>query len=93
MTMHRSKRTHRLKRQTFETSREMDFFSQKELETQTGHGRHEWPLASAPTWHGRRSALDAAAPSQPPASIVRRWPVYPGVLLFQYLPVGNAHNR
>jgi len=35
---------HTLTRQTFSTSREMDFFSQKELETQTGHGRHEWPF-------------------------------------------------
>jgi hypothetical protein len=34
----------RLDRVTFKTSREMDFFSEKELITQTGHGRHEWPL-------------------------------------------------
>src|SRR5262245_50412422 len=34
----------RLERVTFKTSREMDFFSEKELVTQTGHGRDEWPL-------------------------------------------------
>jgi DNA topoisomerase VI subunit B len=31
-------------RTTFCTSREMDFFSERELVTQTGHGREEWPL-------------------------------------------------
>ncbi|WP_145376934.1 hypothetical protein [Symmachiella dynata] len=33
-----------LERTTFQTSREMDFFSEKELTTQTGHGIQEWPL-------------------------------------------------
>jgi len=33
-----------LKRQTFITSREMDFFSERELVTQTGHDVSEWPL-------------------------------------------------
>jgi len=33
-----------LKRETFHTSREMDFFSEKELVTQTGHEIGEWPL-------------------------------------------------
>jgi DNA topoisomerase VI subunit B len=33
-----------LKRTTFKTSREMDFFSKKELVTQTGHIVDEWPL-------------------------------------------------
>lgn len=33
-----------LNRQTFTTSRLMDFFSRKELVTQTGHDVHEWPL-------------------------------------------------
>ena len=32
-----------LKRTTFRTSREMDFFSEKELTTQTGHPIEEWP--------------------------------------------------
>jgi hypothetical protein len=32
-----------LKRTTFRTLRTMDFFSEKELVTQTGHGRKEWP--------------------------------------------------
>jgi hypothetical protein len=34
----------KLERTTFCTSREMDFFSEKELVTQTGHEREEWPL-------------------------------------------------
>jgi DNA topoisomerase VI subunit B len=34
----------RLERVTFQTSREMDFFSERELVTQTGHGKEEWPL-------------------------------------------------
>jgi hypothetical protein len=34
----------RLDRTTFCTSREMDFFSEKELVTQTGHHRSEWAL-------------------------------------------------
>jgi hypothetical protein len=33
-----------LVRTTFKTSREMDFFSEKELVTQTGHDIGEWPL-------------------------------------------------
>ena len=33
-----------LNRTTFKTSREMDFFSEKELTTQTGHPVEEWPL-------------------------------------------------
>lgn len=31
-------------RETFRTSRVMDFFNEKELVTQTGHARTEWPL-------------------------------------------------
>jgi hypothetical protein len=34
----------KLDRVTFSTSREMDFFSQRELVTQTGHPKDEWPL-------------------------------------------------
>jgi hypothetical protein len=34
----------KLNRTTFKTSREMDFFSQKELVTQTGHEIGEWPF-------------------------------------------------
>ena len=33
-----------LVRKTFVTSRAMDFFSEKELVTQTGHSVDEWPL-------------------------------------------------
>jgi DNA topoisomerase VI subunit B len=36
----------RLERTTFRTSREMDFFSEKELVTQTGHQVEEWPLVA-----------------------------------------------
>lgn len=36
--------TAQLNRTTFKTSREMDFFSRKELITQTGHDVREWPL-------------------------------------------------
>src|SRR5215469_4329068 len=36
-----SKELHRV---TFQTSREMDFFTERELVTQTGHGKDEWPL-------------------------------------------------
>lgn len=36
--------TPKLQRTTFETSRAMDFFSEKELVTQTGHEVQEWPL-------------------------------------------------
>jgi DNA topoisomerase VI subunit B len=35
-----------LNRTTFRTSREMDFFSEKELTTQTGHGIKEWPYVT-----------------------------------------------
>ena len=34
----------KLNRETFRTSREMDFFSARELVTQTGHEVTEWPL-------------------------------------------------
>src|SRR5262249_37160224 len=34
----------RLERVTFKTSREMDFFSERELVGQTGHERGQWPL-------------------------------------------------
>ena len=40
----RRKSAPRLVRTTFRTSREMDFFSEKELVTQTGHEIGEWPL-------------------------------------------------
>jgi DNA topoisomerase VI subunit B len=35
----------RLERTTFEVSREMEFFSEKELQMQIGHGRGLWPVA------------------------------------------------
>jgi DNA topoisomerase VI subunit A len=34
-----------LKRETFEISRELEFFSEKELQMQIGHGRRLWPVA------------------------------------------------
>ena len=33
-----------LQRTTFETSRLLDFCSEKELTAQTGHDREQWPL-------------------------------------------------
>ncbi len=33
-------------RETFSTSRMMDFFSEKELAAQTGHGTEDWPLVA-----------------------------------------------
>ena len=36
--------TTKLKRTTFDTSRLLEFCSQKELVAQTGHGTYEWPL-------------------------------------------------
>ncbi len=36
----------KLQRQTFHTSRELDFFSQKELVAQIGHDVEEWPLVA-----------------------------------------------
>lgn len=36
--------SHKLERITFSTSRAMDFFSEGELVSQTGHSRREWPL-------------------------------------------------
>lgn len=41
---HASRPAAKLVRATFQTSREMDFFSRKELVTQTGHSVAEWPL-------------------------------------------------
>jgi hypothetical protein len=51
-TRHSEKRinqglSHRLERTTFRTSREMDFFSEKELVTQTGHEISDSPLVFA----------------------------------------------
>ena len=40
----RQRRAPTLQRTTFRTSREMDFFSEKELVTQTGHEIKDWPL-------------------------------------------------
>jgi hypothetical protein len=48
----------KLVRTTFTTSREMDFFSEKELVTQTGHDISEWPLVFAKETID--NALDAA---------------------------------
>jgi DNA topoisomerase VI subunit B len=40
-----SKNTPRLARETFTISRETEFFTEKELEMQVGHGRDWWPVA------------------------------------------------
>jgi len=36
--------TKQLQRTTFKTSREMDFYNEKELVSQTGHSKDEWPF-------------------------------------------------
>ena len=41
---HASRGTHTFERITFQTRREMDFFSEKELVNQTGHSVGEWPM-------------------------------------------------
>jgi len=48
----------KLVRTTFSTSREMDFFTEKELVTQTGHDVGEWPLVFVK--EAIDNALDAA---------------------------------
>jgi len=35
----------KLERQVFETSRELEFFSEKELMMQIGYDQHRWPIA------------------------------------------------
>jgi hypothetical protein len=45
-----------LARTAFKTSREMDFFSERELITQIGHPRSDWPLCIAFGWLGQDSA-------------------------------------
>jgi DNA topoisomerase VI subunit B len=56
-----------LQRETFSTSRLLDFFSEKELAAQCGHARSEWPLVVAKELID--NALDAAedAAIAPPA--------------------------
>jgi hypothetical protein len=39
-----AKAPHRLKRETFKTSRLLDFCSERELTKQIGHGADQWPL-------------------------------------------------
>jgi hypothetical protein len=56
-----------LTRTTFRTSREMDFFSEKELTTQTGHGIEEWPLVFLKETID--NALDATAAADTPPQI------------------------
>jgi len=45
-TTTRPGRQPKLARTTFETSRLLDFCSEKELTAQTGHDRDEWPLVA-----------------------------------------------
>jgi hypothetical protein len=44
MTTLTTKATSGNSRETFETSRELDFLSEKELTAQIGHQRRAWPL-------------------------------------------------
>jgi len=45
MTARATKGTSKLTRETFSISRETEFFTEKELEMQIGHGRQWWPVA------------------------------------------------
>ena len=44
VTRAKRERQKQIKRETFVTSRLLDFFSEKELTAQTGHGKDDWPL-------------------------------------------------
>ena len=57
----------KLDRTTFRTSREMDFFSEKELVTQTGHDKTEWPFVIVKELID--NALDACEESDIPPNI------------------------
>lgn len=57
----------KLERTTFRTSREMDFFSSKELVTQTGHSVDEWPLVVVKELID--NALDACEEAEIPPEI------------------------
>jgi hypothetical protein len=61
------KPTARLERITFRTSREMDFFSERELVTQTGHERREWPLVIVKELMD--NALDACEEADVPPAV------------------------
>ena len=56
-----------LQRETFSTSRLLDFFSDKELVAQCGHTRHEWPLVVVKELID--NALDAAEDAAIPPAI------------------------
>jgi DNA topoisomerase VI subunit B len=62
-----AKSSPKLERTTFRTSREMDFFSEKELTTQTGHPRGEWAQVIAKELID--NALDASEESDMPPRI------------------------
>ena len=61
---------HTLERTTFETSRLLEFFSEKELTMQIGRGRRQWPLALLKELID--NALDACEIAGPPPSIAVR---------------------
>ncbi|PIU54233.1 MAG: ATP-binding protein, partial [Deltaproteobacteria bacterium CG07_land_8_20_14_0_80_60_11] len=57
----------KLKRATFEVSRELEFFSEKELAMQIGHGRGLWPIALLKELVD--NALDAAEAANLPPEV------------------------
>lgn len=56
-----------LQRQSFTTSRELDFFSEKELIAQTGHAVYDWPLVIAKELID--NALDACEEGRVPPKV------------------------
>src|SRR3954463_3653535 len=70
----------RLQRQTFPTSRLLEFCSRKELELQTGHTADQWPLVVAKELGD--NALDACEESGVPPEVsfaVRTIGEHPGI--------------
>jgi DNA topoisomerase VI subunit B len=57
----------RLDRTTFTTSRLLDFFTDKELTTQTGHGLYDWPLVAVKELFD--NSLDACEEADVPPAI------------------------
>jgi hypothetical protein len=100
---HASRPPAKLERTTFTTSRVMDFFSEKELVTQTGHGREEWPLVLVKELID--NALDACEESAVPPvievhcdaagiAVADNGPGLPETLLLKQMDFGvRASNR
>jgi hypothetical protein len=76
-----------LNRTTFRTSREMDFFSKKELVTQTGHSVDEWPLVVVKEMID--NALDACEEADIPPAIEVSADARRGMLPHIVIPSGD----